>query len=43
MLNLSLVVFEAITPSKNPENLMTLLCVTQFKRQRWVFIKNTSN
>ena len=29
MLNLSLAVYEAITPSKNSQNLMTLLCVTQ--------------
>ena len=44
MLNLSLAVYEAITPSKNSQNLMTLLCVTlQLNRQRWVFIKNTSN
>ena len=39
MLNLSLAVYEAITPRKNSQNLMTLLCVTQLNRQRWVFIK----
>ena len=27
MLNLSLAVYEAITPRKNSQNLMTLLCV----------------
>ena len=39
MLNLSLAVYEAITPRKNSQNLMTLLCVTQLNRQHWVFIK----
>ena len=39
MLNLSLAVYEAITPRKNSQNLMTLLCVTQLNSQRWVFIK----
>ena len=31
MLNLSLAVCEAITPRKNSQNLMTLLCVTQLQ------------
>ena len=36
MLNLSLTVYEAITPRKNSQNLMTLLCVTQLNRQRFL-------
>ena len=42
MLNLSLAVFEAITAHKNSQKLMTLLCVTELNRQRWVFRKNIS-
>ena len=42
MLNLSLAVYEAITPRKNSQNLMTLLCVTQLNRQHWVFIKKNT-
>ena len=41
MLNLSLAVYEAVTPRKNAQNLMTLLCVTQLNRQRGVFIKKS--
>ena len=39
MLNLSLAVYEATTPRKKSQNLMTLLCATQLNRQLWVFIK----
>ena len=33
MLNLSLAVYEAITPRKNSQNLMTLLCVIHAVKQ----------